>query len=117
MVTDFWGPYEAIVAGDKQKCWAHLLRELDAPKNPPGADWDRFGGRVKRLFKEAIALRGKRDELSTDDYDLAIVRLENRALGLANEEWDSADARRLAKRLTSWKWITTLISRLISVTD
>lgn len=99
LITDFYASYEAVVAGDKQKCWAHLLRELDAPKKPTGEDWERFTHRVKRLFKEAITLRAKRSELASADYELAIVRLENRAMTLSNEEWGSEDARRLAKRL------------------
>jgi transposase len=99
LVTDFWAAYGAVESGDKQKCWAHLLRELDAPKEPPGPDWERFGRRVRRLFKEAIELRAQREKLAEADYDLAVSRLENRALRLEDEPWESADARRLAKRL------------------
>jgi hypothetical protein len=99
LITDFWAPYAAVSAGDKQKCWAHLLRELEAPKEPPGPDWERFGRRVRRLFQEAVKLRAQRDELAEADYDLAVARLENRALALADEQWESLDARRLAGRI------------------
>jgi transposase len=98
LVTDFWAAYGAVESGDKQKCWAHLLRELDAPKEPPGKDWERFGKRVRRLFKEAIGLRAKRGELAEADSDLAVSRLERRAAELAAEDWESPDARRLATR-------------------
>lgn len=103
LVTDFFAAYHAVEAGDKQKCWAHLLRELDAPKEPPGDgaagdDWERFGRRVRRLFKEAVKLRGTRGELDESAYGLAVSRLERRAAELAHEDWQSADARRLAAR-------------------
>jgi len=98
LVSDFWAPYAAVCAADKQKCWAHLLRELDAPKEPPGPDWERFGRRVRRLFKEALGLRARREELAEADYDLAVSRLERRVAELASEDWQSPDARRLAAR-------------------
>lgn len=98
LVSDFWAAYGSVESGDKQKCWAHLLRELDAPKEPPGEDWDRFGRRVRRLFKEAVALRTQRGELDQGDYELAATRLERRAAELAAEDWQSPDARRLATR-------------------
>jgi transposase len=99
LVSDFWAAYGAVESGDKQKCWAHLLRELDASTEPPSDDWERFGKRVRRLFKEALTLRVQREAMAEADYDLAVARLENRALRLEDEPWESADARRLAKRL------------------
>lgn len=99
LVTDFWSAYEQVSAGDKQKCWAHLLRELDAPKQPVGDDWERFGRRVKRLFKDAVKLKAQRDELDESTYDLATSRLERRTAELSQEAWRSPDAVRLAKRL------------------
>jgi len=98
LVSDFWAAYGAVASGDKQKCWAHLLRELDAPKEPPGPDWERFGRRVRRLFKEAVALRAQREELAEADYELAATRLERRVAELASEDWESPDTRRLAAR-------------------
>jgi hypothetical protein len=98
LVTDFWAAYGLVHAGDKHKCWAHLLRERDAPEESPGDDWERFGNRVRRLFKEAVGLGAKRGELAEGDYDLAVSRLERRAAELAQVEWRSADARRLAAR-------------------
>jgi len=106
LVTDFWSAYEQVCAGDKQKCWADQLRELDAPKKPApeelSDDWERFGRRVKRLFKDAVKLASQRDELEESAYELAISRLERRVGELAQEEWKSADARRLAKRLDKY---------------
>lgn len=99
LITDFWAAYGAVCAGDKQKCWAHLLRELDAPREPPGDDWERFTRRVRRLFREAVELRAQRGERAEAGYELAVARLENRALALADEPWESPDARRLAARL------------------
>lgn len=99
LVTDFWSAYEKVCAGDKQKCWAHLLRELDAPKGPVGDDWERFGRRVKRLFKDAVKLASQRDVLEESAYELAISRLERRAGEISQDEWGSADAQRLAKRI------------------
>lgn len=84
-MSDFWAAYGAVESGDKQKCWAHLLRELDAPQEPSGDDWERFGRRVRRLFKEALALRAQREELAEADYDLAVSRLERRAAELSSE--------------------------------
>ncbi|WP_146561277.1 IS66 family transposase [Posidoniimonas corsicana] len=99
LITDFFSAYHAVDAGDKQKCWAHLLRELDAPKAPTKDDWQRFGRRVRRLFKDACTLRVERDALDEPAYEDRIFRLEGRALRLAQEDWESPDARRLAKRI------------------
>lgn len=58
---------------------AHLLRELDAPKEPAKGDWERFGRRVRRLFKDALRLRAERDQSDELAYGEAVARLERRA--------------------------------------
>lgn len=98
LITDFWAAYESVCAGDRQKCWAHLLRELDAIDSSDD-EWLEFRKRVKRLFADAVRLHARRDTLAEEAYDLRVSRLELRVATIAAEEWNSPDAVRLAKRL------------------
>ncbi|MCR9117425.1 MAG: IS66 family transposase [bacterium] len=100
LITDFWSPYDAISCADQQKCWPHLLRdaaEVDK-RHSNHPQWTSFCRRLVSVYRAAKKLHARRDE-TPDEYDLKIVQLENRLLRMANESWEHADARRLAKRL------------------
>ena len=102
LLTDFWSAYDAVVCGDRQRCWPHLLRELvkvESRAAPPGEDWPEFRKKLKRLFGDAVRLKAARDSLAEDVYDRRVVQLEARVQALAQASWSHADARRLAKRL------------------
>jgi len=59
--TDFYGSYNEIMCA-KQKCWAHLLRELRGlkKKHPQNFEIQYFSSRLKRFFQRAVALRDQK---------------------------------------------------------
>ena len=58
LVSDFWGAYNAVVCAFRQKCLAHLFRELEHTEKykSPGADWPEFAKKLRRLLGDAIRL-------------------------------------------------------------
>ena len=100
LITDFWSPYDAIVCADQQKCWPHLLRDVASVDEKSRGDrhWDSFCRRLVSVYRDAKKLHGVGDEMPEADYDMSIARLEGRLIKLGSEDWDHADARRLAKR-------------------
>ena len=50
------------------------------------------------VYRDAKKLHAAREEMVEADYDVSIARLEGRLIKLGSEDWDHADARRLAKR-------------------
>ena len=104
LITDFWSPYDAISCADQQKCWPHLLRDLAEvdKKHSDHPEWKSFSRRLVSVYRQAKRLHAQREEILEDEYDLEIVRLENRLARLGSESWEHADARRLAKRLAKY---------------
>ncbi len=78
LISDFWGPYEYVIAAFKQKCFVHLLRELkkvDLRNQSPG--WILFRRKLKRLILDALRL-SKREGLSPVEFDSRRRRLDMR---------------------------------------
>lgn len=102
LVSDFYGVYDQM-EGSQQKCLAHLLRELgDTLARRPELVQDRcypFFRRCKRLVKEMLRLKGRRQELGAEDYAHRVELLERRLEKLGESNWKDADATRLAGRL------------------
>lgn len=100
LVTDFWAAYDAVGA-TKQKCWPHLLRELEEVDkgSENTADWGEFVKRLRRLYGDAVRLAAKREALSADEFSWKLSLLHGRVVDLAREAWTNPHARRLAKRL------------------
>jgi hypothetical protein len=63
LVSDFWAAYSILVCA-KQKCLVHLLRELERVERykDTSGDWVRFAKKLRRLMRDAIRLRKRRDE-------------------------------------------------------
>ena len=99
LVTDFYSAY-AKVDCKKQKCLAHLLRELkqSAEKSPAFAGGTFFKD-CKRLIKQAIRLKGEWETLDDKQYDRRARRLESQLVKLAAAEYDEPNETRIAKRL------------------
>jgi transposase len=99
LVTDFYSAYSRMKC-KKQKCLAHLLRELieSAEKSPAFATGS-FFGRCKRLIKQMLELKTQWENLSEEQYVPQISRLENQVDDLAKGVYDEPNARRIAKRL------------------
>jgi len=103
LITDFWGPYEHVIAAFKQKCLVHLLRELkkvDLRNRSPG--WRAFRKKLKRLIRDALRLP-KRDGLSPEEYASRRARLDSRRDEIIATPWKDADAKRLVKRLIKYR--------------
>jgi len=86
----------------KQKCLAHLLRELKRVEQykDHGGDWPRFAKSLKRLIRDAIRLRKRKDPLDAAIYLRRCERLEKRLGLLCEHNWNNTEVRRLMKRLT-----------------
>jgi hypothetical protein len=102
LVSDFWGPYNAVTAEDRQLCMVHLLRELEkvdlTNASPP---WKAFAKQLRRLVRDGIRLR-KRPDFTPERYDRRIRRIDARLMDLAGGAYADADATRLAARLLKY---------------
>ena len=89
LVSDFWGPYNAVVCAFRQKCLAHLFRELEHTEKykSPGDDWPEFAKKLRRLLGDAIRLWRKREELSTETYASRRDRIHGRLAELIETPW------------------------------
>jgi hypothetical protein len=91
--------YNAVLAADKQRCLAHLLRELEAvDQRNDSAAWKAFAKKLRRLLWDGIRLR-RREDFTPQRYPGRIRRLDARLMELARGQYADADASRLAKRL------------------
>ena len=99
---DFYGAYDAAGFAKKQRCVAHLLRELkETARDSPGFAATGFYPRCRRLAKDMLALKRKWRELGDATYTRRACRIEDRleALARAHAADPEPDARRLAHRL------------------
>ena len=80
LVSDFWGAYNAVVSAFRQKCLAHLFRELEHTEKykSPGEDWPEFAKKLRRLLGDAIRLWRKREEFSDGTYASRRDRIHDR---------------------------------------
>lgn len=102
LITDFWGPYNKVVARKRQMCLVHLLRELEkVDRRNLSRDWIAFRTKLRRLLKDAIRL-WKREGLTPEEFASKRKRLDLRLEGLIGEEFRDADAGRLIKRLRQY---------------
>ena len=70
LVSDFYAAYGFVCAAAKQKCLAHLLRELEKVSLKNSDDeWLNFAKRTKRLTKDALRLGGSRNDKSDEEHD------------------------------------------------
>jgi hypothetical protein len=101
LVTDFWGAYNGIVCAQKQRCLAHLLNDMKkvAKYKDTSGDWQEFSKRLKRLLRDAMRLRGRRDSMSAEKYVSLRSGIEKRLTLLLAESWENGEAKRLVKRL------------------
>jgi len=99
-VSDFWGAYNVLTCA-KQKCLAHLLRDLKQVEQykDTGTDWKRFAKTLRRMIRDAIRLRQSREALEGAVYRRRCERIEKRLDLLIDHDWANKEARRLVKRL------------------
>lgn len=99
LASDFYSAY-GLMDCRKQKCLAHLLREIKetsiaSPQFAQGS----FQRRLKRLIKELLTLRKKKPDLRPADYETRGQRLEERLRELAHGTYGEENETRLANRL------------------
>jgi transposase len=100
LVSDFWGAYNAVVCAFRQKCLAHLFRELEHTEKykSPGDDWPEFAKKLRRLLGDAIRLWRRREELPAETYASRRDRIHARLAELIETPWEDPNAKRLIKR-------------------
>jgi transposase len=100
LITDFWGPYNAVQCMAKQKCIPHLLRDMLSVQKyqKPGQSWQIFAKRLRRLLHDAMRL-SKHSERSAPDYESKRQRIHARLQKIIDHQWKDKNARRLVKRL------------------
>jgi len=106
LITDFWSAYESVCAEDRQYCLVHLLRELEkVDQRNESAKWQAFAKRLRRLIRDAIRLRCRKDfvpgkfQSKVNRLNDRLVQLANAACGDGGVASDDADVKRLGKRL------------------
>lgn len=99
LVSDFYSAY-ATVDCPKQKCLAHLLRELAETADESEAfAAGAFFPKAKRLVKQMLALKRRWDELGDDAYTTKACQLESRLKVIAEATYGEPHADRIAKRM------------------
>jgi hypothetical protein len=102
VVSDFYGAYDAAGFERKQRCLAHLLRELkETARDSPAFAAGVFYPRCKRLLRDMLALKKRWRELDNAAYTRRACRLEDRLEALTRAHGADAEphAKRLAARL------------------
>jgi transposase len=99
LVTDFWGPYNAVVCSARQVCLAHLLRDLEHVERykGPSPQWAPFAKKLRRLVGDAIRLSHWEDR-TLPEYARRRDRLYTRLDELIARPWKDKQAKRLLKR-------------------
>lgn len=104
VIADFYSAYNRL-QGPKQRCLAHLMREVkDLKKADPAFADCPLSRKLLGWCREALRLKKRWDELEDAAYEMKASRLEDRLdqiLGEVSPDHPAihADARRLCKRL------------------
>jgi len=103
LVSDYYSAY-AKMDCRKQKCLAHLLRDLaESAQESKEFASGTFYRDTRRLLKGMLLLKARYDKLKQVDYATRARRLENRLGQLARADYQESNERRLAKRMLKYK--------------
>ena len=99
LVTDFWGPYNAVVCSARQVCLAHLLRDLEHVERykSPSPKWPPFAKKLRRLVGDGIRL-SRWEDRGLPEYASRRERLHTRLDELIATPWEDKQSQRLLKR-------------------
>jgi len=113
LVTDFYAAYNFVCAAAKQKCLAHLLRELEKVSlRNQSEEWLAFAAKTKRLVKDALRLGLERRNIGDSEYDRRWKRLYDRLSKIHGGEYSDKDCKRLARRLEKYRFeLLTFLER------
>jgi len=100
LVSDFWAAYNALACAARQKCLAHLLRELEHVEKykSPTENWKVFAKKLRRLIMDAIRLRRRRQQHAPEAYASRTQCIAKRLQKLIGTPWTDKQAKRLIKR-------------------
>ena len=99
LVSDFYSAY-AKMDCKKQKCLAHLLRELtDSAEQSPAFASGAFFPKAKRLIRQMLLLKSQWDKLTDRRYDAQVLQLEASLEQLLSIQQVEPNARRIARRM------------------
>jgi hypothetical protein len=99
LVSDFYSAYSKMPC-KKQKCLAHLLRELaESAEKSPAFAATTFFAHCKQLIKRMLRLKQQWETLEDKQYDARVRRLEMQLHQLASGDYEEPNAKRIAKRL------------------
>lgn len=100
--TDFYGAYNGVL-GRKQRCWAHLLRDLHALKeaHPQAPDVQDWATALRALYDRGQDCTRPDQELNPRQRERAYRQLEDRAQALARcyADHEGHPCQTLAQRL------------------
>lgn len=98
VISDFYSAYEPITAGKKQKCLAHLLRDLKYGEQVEEGQ-ETFSREVKEVVISAIELSKEREGMKEEEYEEQIKKIEERFSNCLEKEISLKVNVRLKKRL------------------
>ena len=100
LICDFWGAYNKISTLATQRCFYHLLTELEkVDKLNKSAAWQTFRKKLGRLLMDAVLLDTRRAKLSSATFNRRKRRLYDRLDKLIESPRDDRDVNRIIKRL------------------
>lgn len=100
LICDFWGAYNKLKALGKQRCYYHLFTELvKVDRTNTSKEWKAFRKKLKRLLRDALRLRDRKDDLDPGVYERRKQRLHQRLEMLIESAAEDKDVQRLIKRL------------------
>lgn len=100
LICDFWGAYNKICTLAKQRCFYHLLTELEkVDKSNKSCAWKKFRKKLARLLMDAVRLDADKATLSAEVWGRRKVKLYKRLDQLILSPRDDKDVNRLVKRL------------------
>ncbi|MFH1672301.1 MAG: IS66 family transposase [Pseudomonadota bacterium] len=100
LICDFWGAYNKISTLATQRCFYHLLTELEKVDKSNKSDaWKSFRKKLGRLLMDAVRISTKKTDLSPAIFNRRKRRLYIRLDQLIDSPREDKDVNRLIKRL------------------
>jgi len=100
LICDFWGAYNKISTLATQRCFYHLLTELEkVDKSNNSNAWKSFRKKLCRLILDAVRLDESKDKLNSNVFDRRKSRLYKRLDKLIETPREDKDVNRIIKRL------------------
>ena len=100
LICDFWGAYNKISTLATQRCFYHLLTELEkVDKSNKSVAWKSFRKKLGRLLMDAVRISPKKTDLSPAIFNRRKKRFYIRLDQLIDSPREDKDVNRLIKRL------------------